>query len=359
MTKNIDINLEFVEYNKRTPIFRGNLKLLFSGNDCNDTLINGLGRVLANRLPMYAFPPELITINKIPSESGYINSVPFNTDYMKLRLSQFPLFDIDSNIVSLHERYWKNINYLDKNREQYPNEKNIEAHINVKNDTDNIINVTTNDMMAYVYDAENNSDQTNKKQQKSSNVQNSLVKIYDSKFPFLVIKLRPKEQFKCSMKAVLGVGIRNQIWNSCSNYWYDQETYSGKTLFCFEGNSLNEITLFDRCLKYCVEKLTLFKNEISRAYSNEKTHTKKFVVVIKNEDHTFGEMINYEFQSHNDIRKSGVIKPDGLIMEIVIDVVAYNEEKLLGALMDSFTNLINKINVIELKWNDIKKKIKK
>lgn len=337
----MDINIELIAHTQRNAIRQGELKLLFSGKDCNEEFINAIGRILTKRVPMYAFPPELINIEKILPESGYIDSVPFNHDYMKLRLSQFPLINIDPGLSLLHEQYWKNVDYLDKDRKKHPNELNIEAFIDAKNDTNDIIHVTTNEMTTYVSGSNKNSD---------------IKQIYDTEYPLLIISLRPKERFKCSMKAVMGIGLQHSRWNSASNYWCDQETYADKILLCFQSAfAMDEFVLLERALDNFKKTTMTYKDEIKRLYELEKTNNKRFKITLKNEDHTFGEVINYEFQSHPLIEKSGNTKPDHLIREVVIDVEAFEQEKLLPAMMESIDNLYNKITIVENKIQNFTK----
>ena len=329
----MDIHVAFENYRPHGPFKRGQLDLIFSGSDFNDQLINGIGRILSKRIPMYAFPPELINIERIIPESGYIDSVPFNHDYMRLRLSQLPLIGVDPDIPMLHEQYWLNVNYLDKDRKRHPSEKSIEAYVDVKNDSSDLLHVTTNDMQVYISDANRHGNQS---------------QIYNKDFPFLLISLRPNERFKCSMKAALGVGLRHSIWNSASNYWYSQIPDSEKTKFCFQSASaINEFVLMERALNYFKKMTQTYKDEIKRLYDLEPTHQKIFKILIKNEDHTFGEALNYEFQSHKDIKRSGNTKPDHLLREIAIVVEAYQEEKLLPALMEGCDTLIKKIETVE------------
>lgn len=335
MSFDIQLSLDF--YRSRDAIRQGEMRLLFSGADCNPELVNCIGRVLMKRIPTYAFPSELINIERIAPESGFTGSVPFNNDYMRLRLSQFPLLGIDSGLSFLHEKYWKDVDYRDKAREKHPDEKTIEAYVDVKNTTNDIIHVTTNDMSVYVFNQGKGSDK---------------IQIYDTDYPLLVISLRPKEHFKCSMKAVLGLGLRHNIWNSAANYWSDQETYPDKILFCFQSSCIDERLLFERALQHCHDKLTLYKQEIKRAYQAEKENLHKFDVLLKNEDHTFGAAINYEFQSHKNIKKSGCAKLDYLVSEITISVVG-EENTLLNAMMESFDVLLAKLNMISILYKKL------
>jgi DNA-directed RNA polymerase subunit L len=335
----LDINVSLREYRHHTGILRGQIQLLCSGKDMNDQLLNAIGRIATKRVPTYAFAKELINIERINPETGYHDSVPFNHDMMRNRLENIPVMNIDPEISYLHEKYWQ-VDYLDKNRERHEKEKNIEAYIDIKNTDDEVkggyIRVTTNDMKVYV--------------------DGKITELYDKEYPLLLIELRPKEAFKCSMTAVLGVGLRNSCWDACSNFYYDQETIEGKTILVLEASSrFDEFTLVERALEYFIIRTEKLKDEIKRLYLLEEEKTKKFEIVLKNEDHTIAEAINYEIQSHNDILVSSVKKPDLLVNNIVISIVAIDKNKLLEAIMSSIDNLIEKIHQFQLEFRKISK----
>lgn len=319
----LNIKLSLNKYTPHTPIKRGRMELKIQGNDIYNEFINSLGRIITKRIPKYAFPPELIQIEKIDPDSEFYQSVAFNNDMMKLRISNIPVMFIDPECFFLHESFWMNVDFLDQNRKKHDNEKRIEAFIDVKNKKKEILNVTTNDMKIFIDD--------------------KLNKIYNEEYPLLLISLKPNEAFKCSLKAVLSIGLRNSIWNSCSNFWF-YETDENSYLFFFESSSsFNEFSLMKKGLKYFKKRTSQIKNEIKRMYTNEK----KFSLIIKNEDHTMGEVINYEFQSHPDILKSSHTKTDHLIFEANISVIVHDNKNLLNAMIESLDTLIKKIDFFE------------
>lgn len=335
----LDIKVEKRSYRPHDAIKRGLLELDCSGNDCNDQFINGLGRISVERLPMYAYAKGLIKIERINPESGYHDSIPFNHDMMRDRITNTPVMNIDPGFAILHERYWKNVDYRSIDREIHEKEKRVEVYIDAKNtapdgDTESILDVTTNNITVYIDD--------------------ELVKIYNEEFPLLIIRLKAKEAFKCSMRAVLGVGINHTCWDACSNFCFDQETKPGTTIAKFQAASqFDEFVLIDRALEYYRTRTRLLKDEIHRMYLLEKDPNERFQIEINDEDHTMGEAINYELQSHPDIHKSSNSKPDHLVKRIVLDIVAYDKKKLLDAILESIDNLIAKIDKFEKEFKKI------
>ena len=337
----LDISVTLKNYKPHDDIRRGRIELICSGKDCNDQFINAIGRIAVKRIPVYAFAKELIKIERINPETGYHDSVPFNHDMMRDRIKNTPVMNIDTGFAYLHERYWKNVDYLNENREKHPDEKRIEVYVDEKNtasdeDIDTVKHVTTNDMKVYIDD--------------------TLTKMYSTEYPLLLISLRPKEAFKCSARAVLGVGINDTCWDACSNYWYDQETIPDKTILSFESSSrFDEFVLVSRSLEYFKTRTMMLKDEIHRMYLLEEKNDPSdvFEITIKDEDHTMGEAINYEIQSHPSILKSSHKRPDFLVRHIVIEVVAFKKDKMLDGIMESFDNLVTKIDKFETEFNKI------
>jgi DNA-directed RNA polymerase subunit L len=260
---------------------------------------------------------------------------------MRDRLTNIPVLNVDPGFVMLHEKYWKNVDYLDVNRLKHEKERLVEVFIDAKNpaiienDKKSILHVTTNDIKTYV--------------------DGKLTDLYSKEYPFLIISLKPKEAFKCSMKAVLGTGQTHTCWDACSNFCYDQETIENKTIVKFQsGTQFNEFVLVERALEYLTVRTGLLKDEVHRLYLEKNKDTERFQIIIENEDHTMGEIINYEIQSHPNILKSSVSKPNYLINNILLDVVAFEKDKLLNSILESFDNLIVKIDKFRTEFKKIK-----
>lgn len=337
-TSKTDINVELYEYIPRDDIKLGRLELLCYGEDCNEQFINAIGRICVERLPTYAYAKELIKIEKINRETGFHDSIPFNHDMMRDRLKNTPVMNIDPEIAILHERYWKNVDYRDPERQIHEKEKRIEVYIKGENThpegSDTIKHITTNDIEMFIDDEKTN--------------------LYSKEYPLLLISLKPREAFKCYMKAVLGVGVNDTCWDACSNFCFDQETEPDKIIAKFQASpQFDEFTLVSRGIEYFKYRTKLLKDEIKRMYLLDGRNDERFLIIINDEDHTMGEPINYEIQSHPDIRKSSVSKPNHLIKSIHIDVVAFEKSKLLDAVMESIDNLMNKIEKFEQEFNKI------
>lgn len=335
----LDINLELHSFRPHNAIKRGRLSITVSGKDTYIGFINALERIMTERIPTYGFPRELVKIDRINPETGYHDSIPFNHDMMSLRLSRFPVIGVDPEIAILHEKYWKNVDYLDKDREKHENEKRVEINIDVKNtaseaDTESVFDVTTNNIEVYI--------------------DNELVDLFNKHYPLLVISLKPKEAFRCSMRAVLGVGLRDSLWNAASNAWHDVFEVKDSVVMNVEASScFDEFALVERGLEYFKLRTKVMRDYIEKNYKLQDDPDNVFIVKLIGEDDTMGEPIAYELQSHPDIKSAATRKTDRLVDQIELVVSSFKADKMLTAVLESLDNLIARIDNFDTKFREI------
>jgi DNA-directed RNA polymerase alpha subunit len=322
----IDINVSKIKYVERVGHKSSLLEVELYGKDLNRKIVNALRRVACNNIPVYAFPPELIKIEEN-------TCVAFNNDMMRLRLSLLPIYNIKNDLHFLHERFWYKVNYADPEREKHKDEKVIELHINSFNNTNTIKNVTTEDIRYYVDGQQDYS--------------------YNKYAPFLLIKLRPNDTFKCYMKAALGVGENKIYWNAASNAWFEEVENSKYKLSIKSAGQMSEYDILKKSCKFLIKKLEDLSNELDRRVNEKEINDETTVhFILDGEDHTIGELLNYEFQSRkNDIIFSGAAKLDHLIKSITIKVCSANEKSPVPVMKDCILVLIKKIQKISEQLN--------
>jgi len=271
------------------------LSFVISGDDINVKIINAIRRIGLKYIPIYAFPPELITITKNTSRA-------FNNDYMKQRLSNLPVYGINPI---------KDDNSL------------IEIYIKYINKTNDIYNLTTNDI--------------------EIKINNESVKPYNKDKPILLIQLRPNDEFICYMKAQLNIGLTNAIWNSANNIYYNI-LGTNKFRLVIERNDgqFDGYQLLDKTCSYIIQKLTNIKNYIDE---NIKINNNNVILDIKKEDSSIGELLNYEFQSNKNIKISGISEPNKFVEHIIIKMII--EKDIKETIIKSINNIIEKIEKIQ------------
>jgi DNA-directed RNA polymerase subunit L len=314
MSKNLDIKLTVKEYIPRKTFVSSKLSLDFEGKDVYPKLINTISRVAGNGLPSYAFPPQLINIEQNTTAA-------FDNQYMQLRLSNLPIYDVSIDSFHLHDKYWKNVNYADLNRDKNPLEKDIKIYLNHHNNSNQIQHVTTNDVKVYIDGEE--------------------VQMYDKNYPILIIKLRPNDSFKFNMKAVLGLGELHAIWRSAVNSYapYNDKTYE---LHLHSNGQESEFVILVKSCKHILKRLDDIKAQIEKMVrEREIKNDSKLALILDGEDHTMGEILNYEFQSHPNLT-SGVCKPDLLIKSVTFKLEALDSSKIIKSILECIDTLINK-----------------
>lgn len=315
----MDITIKEIEYIKPYDYISGKLELNIYGKDINIKIINALRRVACDYIPTYAFPPELINIEENTSEA-------FNNDYMRTRLKFIPILNIDNGISYLHEEYWKEIEYNDIKRKKHENEKSIEININANNKTKEIINITTNDIKYYEDGKE--------------------IEPYNKEYPHLIIKLRTNERFKCHMKSAIGIGHKVAFWNAARNAYYIEENNKYKLTIESTGQ-ITEYKIIRKACIYIMKKMENIVIEIERKIKKEDIIGDKIIkFILEGEDHTIGELLNYELQNHEDILGSGISKPDLLIDNITIKMTS-NKGIPIEAIKETIKIIINKFKKIE------------
>jgi DNA-directed RNA polymerase subunit L len=302
------------------------LVLNLSGKYVNNTVVNCLRRVAFQFVPTYNFCRDTINITK--------NTTIYNNDELKLRFEQICIYlkdiNITSNIDFLDKIYWKNIDYTNKEFIKHKEDNlKIEMFIDLKNDTDNIINVTTNNCIVYVNDEK--------------------VEIFDKKYPELLLKMKPKDEFSCRAKAVLNIGERSNIWSSIRNCFFeilDDNSFNLTVQSMGQINEKNILIKSCEIIKYKINKL----KEWMKTQKNKFSDPKYNVFEIIDENHTIGELITIFLQDHKNVIYCGGSKPDLLVNNYLIKT-STSDNKYLE------TNIEVLNNIYKL-YDDIEKKIK-
>lgn len=325
----MDVKIKELKYQQNEGFVSSYLDLELSGNDMNLVVANTLRRTIIDDIPIYAF--EYVNIE-------YNNSV-FNNDMMKIRLRQLPIYGIDSGLNYLNPIYWEKIDYTDyKNRPKHEAEKNIEAIINVHNNKNEIMHVTTNDMRYYI-----------------DNVETKYV-AKNKNHPILLISLRPNETFKCIMKGCLGTGERDNIWSG-GHCYYDENIEKNTIKFTVESyGQVDEYSLIIKACGNIRKRLGNIYNEIKKRVDLKEIRPSNSIIIeLDNEDHTICNLINDSLQSHKDIIFSGISKPDLLVKSMKFKIQTINKSKspiepffdVINNLTSLFKNIENQIETLK------------
>jgi DNA-directed RNA polymerase subunit L len=323
MSEKIDIKIKELGRKRNKKLESSSVTLQFIGKDVSNVLVNAFRRVALNNIPVYAYTKSLMIIEE--------NTSIFNNDYMKLRLEQIPIFNVSSPIYTLGE----NLITLDNikfelesgDRVKYNDEVVYNAYINKTNETNENINVTTNDLKLY---------------ENTEEVNNN----YDKEYPLLLIQLRPRESFKCKLESFLGNGTMNSIFSSICTAYYEEnnEEQTDITLTMESTGQMSEYEVLIKSCKFMLDKFAKIENEIN--IKLEKLNEKTIIFTLENEDYTFGSLLVNILQSNRDIIFAGVAKTDLLVNSIRFNISSVSYNKLITSLKDGFNKIKNILNVI-------------
>jgi len=342
----LDANIVIKKKQNSINGFNNNYVLFtINGKDINYIIVNTLRRVILTLVPTFAFDPENIIIEK--------NTSVYNNDYMKLRLSSMPLINpsyepnkmiikndssILSKVLELEEEAntanFENKNNLTKEEEEKKKENlkklldNLQISIDAKNDTSDIISITT-DSVKFTID---------NKQIKS---------IYPK--PILVLKLKPEqsrlhikgEQFKATCISSLNIPLKNAMYLSCLCS-YDEVDPNNFELKICSFRQISEEMIINHACKIIIMKLERIKEKIINAikkHNNEQV-LNEAKLIIENENHTMGNLITRVIQDHPDIEFCGYNVDHLYVNELTLRYKT-NGKSIIDILETSINYLIN------------------
>ena len=356
--KNIDIKV--VEHKKIDDSYNNYLVLSFKG--VNYVIMNTLRRTIMELVPTYAFDKSDIEITK--------NTTIYNNDYMRLRLSHFPIFGIENDIdtinrfseleyeanISTFEQKIEDINIIEEREKKQKLEKamNFTMYISIKNTTSNIMNLTTNNENVKFY-------------YKGKPIESPY------KQPLLIIKLKPGEEFKCTAISSLNIGLKgaNYMPNSVCVFSELDDEYK------LNIESLKQITEKEIIIRACMiidKKLDNFKKILNTKISEYKSekytddfnlssstdtaikssseelieqHRIKGMIIIENESHTYGNLLSRLLQDHKSILFAGYKIDHLLVKELTIGYKTDGTDilEIIDDIIKSSKNIYNEIKI--------------
>lgn len=316
MNNTIDIKVKEISKQEFKNLQSSQLIVEISGKSVSEVIVNTLRRLAYDYVPTYAFPSELITIDK--------NISIFDNDYMRLRLSEITVPNISNKVYFLEDKYWKDIDFANPNREKHPDDNKIlELYVNATNETKENMNVTTEHVKVFENGVE-------------------LKGKFDPKFPSLIIQLRPGGAFSARCVAACSIGKNNHIFSAAGNAFFD-ESEQNPNSFNLTLESQGQMNEYEILYKSCLvmkEKLLQTK-EIAKESINEFSGN-ELKLELKNEDHTLGYILNEFLQNNKEILYSGVAKPNPLadMMVITMIISPSSKKKPLIIFQETIDNLI-------------------
>lgn len=339
--KQYDIKISTKSQQKSSSGYEiSNLVLNFSGKSVNHVIVNTLKRIVLTLIPTYAFEPTDMIFGQ--------NSSIFNNDYMKLRLSNFPLYFSSkhsikelNNIKTIEEakilEYRANIGSREVDETTLLDLKfdrdNFMMTVNIKNNSStDVMDVQTNTPGVNFYWNNNKIDHP-----------------YD--LPLLIIQLQPNQVFNVTCKSSLNIALKNAIYRCCTLCYYEQNNETDYTFYLHSRRQMDEKEILMRACKILIQKIQLSISIIIKNIKDKLIdESLEGTIEIDGEYHTLSNLITRFLQDHEDIEFAGYAIGHPSVAMVKIDYIAKDKiSKILNDIQKEiigvYNHIMNKIEV--------------
>lgn len=316
------------------------LEFIIEGDNINYIIVSTIRRIIFECIPIFAF-------SKINFEK---NSSVFHNNYMKLRISNMPVWNIENNIDYFDATNHTvpeqvdiiddddDINLLGDSKVDVSSMNQMTMYLNYKNKTNTITTVTTDNAIFYY----------NSKQIESP---------YDVPIP--LIKLQQNQEIILSAITQLGIENNDVIYSPVSIVTYKEIT-DNKYMFILESRGqLTEQRILLVAILNIIRKIesfhTTFKSSLSNVEENKSDEKIKIgQLIINEEDHTFGNLITRGLQDHKEILFAGYKMEHPLVSTIIITYKINKNSKISKIIEDVVTYYIELFSSIKSKIEKLK-----
>lgn len=291
------------------------LELNIKGQNIDYVVLNTLRRSIMSYIPNYAFTE--FNFKK--------NNTIFNNNYLKLRISNIPVWGIENNIEIFVPKKKSLI------EETIYEEENINDDIDLNPETTNINTSTLKQLTMFVDYKSTEKD--------IMTVTTDHAKFYyaekkiDSPYknPIPIVKLHPNQTITFSVITSVGIEQQNAIYSAVAACFYTQVTDNEFNFIVESRGAMTEKRIINIAIINIIDKLKNIFKSISSSIDDKKM---KGEILILNEDNTMGNLISHGMQQHKDIKFAGYNLPHLLEEKVIIHYELNKGGKLLDVLND-------------------------
>lgn len=335
MNKLENFEYTLIKYNKKK--YNTSLEIKIKGDDINYIIVNTIRRAILSYIPSRAFTE--FNFKK--------NTSIFNNNYLKLHFKNIPvwgienkmeIYNLDTKLDSVVEEENNNIDDMDfsdidNNKLNISSLDQLTMYLDYTSNDKEIVSVTTDHAKFYF-------GQTNIKNPYENN-------------QIQLIKLQPNQTIQFSAVTTIGTEEISSIYSVVSVCFYKQVN-DNEFNFILESKikSLSEKKIIELGIINIIHKLKYINKLIPTLDNN----ISKGEILIKNEDHTIGNLLVTGLQKHKKVIFAGYNQPHPLenniklhyelenntifIKNVINDVVEYY--------IELFEKIIKKNNLIKL-----------
>lgn len=312
-------NFKIEEYNDKNI---GATKLIFNikGEDINEVVLNTLRRTILESVPIYNF--DIFNFEK--------NTSVFHNTYMELRLKNMPIWGIDNNIVfykeskepnNIHEDSDEELEFITNEHIDTSTLKQLTMYINFKNNSNNIVTVSTESAKFYF-------------------AQEQINNPYPIHIP--IIKLQPNQEISFSAITNINIEKNNAVYSPCSICLFKHKSDNDYDFILESRGQITEKRIIYVAIQNIIKNMNNILKELkTHTYENEGT------IIINKENHTMGNLIAKGLQQHNNIDFAGYNMPHPLsnIIHIHYKINKINIIQAIEDVIEYYTDLYNQIHI--------------
>jgi DNA-directed RNA polymerase subunit L len=330
MEKITDIDYEVLTYNK--DLGSNKLELKIKGKNINYIILNTIRRSILTDVPIYAFNNFNFTTNE---------SI-FNNNYIKLRLSNMPVWGIpnkNDRFIPENKLIADNIlgeegimdlqidDDVDLDNESSVNSSSLNQltmYVDYKNNEKTIVSVSTNDVKFYY---------SNK----------NIASPYP--IPVPIIKLQPDQSINFTAITVLGTERESSIYSATSACYYNEIDPNEFKFILESRGQISEQRIIEVALINIISSL---ENLIKMIPLEQNSHIGE--IIINGENNTMGNLLSHGMQNHKNVKFAGYNLPHLLENKVIIHYELINEKIKLKDVFDDVVIYFIEIfkNIIKL-----------
>ena len=327
----------------------GNSRLEFNikGSNIDYVIMNTIRRILLSNIPIYAF-----------AEFNFIkNTSVFHNNYLKLRISNMPVWGIKNNIEILpsnsnSETKLSNNNLLNetsieetisdeedivnnsevKSDFEYSSLKELTLYVNYTNNSQIIESVTTNHAKFYY----------NKNQIESP-----------YKTPILLVKLQPQQEIEFSAITNLNCEDHDTIYSAVSIAIYKQISDNEFNFIVESRGQITEFKAINVAIANIHHQLALLNTKLKDIDMKEYENKALGTIEFQSMDATLGNLISRGLQLHSKIDFAGYNTKHPLIQCITIHY-KIKESNIINILFEVIEYLNNLFKSFIISFNKMK-----
>ena len=276
---------------------------LFEGPNIDNSVVNGLRRVILMYIPIYGFYRTNIHIDNDRSKTMYNNDMLYN------QLETLPIFDIpnmfdlenpelflsDDVMRAIFSRYvqktYNDIEEMErKNAEPMkydPNKKqfNVEISLALKNTSDDYLFVTTHHLIL--------------------RIDGKIMDSYKKRDPISIIVLRRGEEIYLTATAYLGIAKMHAAFEATSIAYHNQISPSKYELKFNTLGQLDTSLIFQKACMIIIKKFEILQEYIREKYRDYDSKEEFTNIELIGEEHTLGNLLATALQKCVHVKEAG------------------------------------------------------